>query len=53
MPIHPSIALTLILLLAALLVAFAGACAYLYRFLFAPRRSAWLDDFLFLSLIHI
>jgi len=42
-----SISIALILLLAALLVAFAGACAYLYRFLFAPRRSAWLDDFLF------
>ena len=47
MPIHPSIALTLILLLAALLVAYVGACAYLYIRFFVPRRSAWLDDFLF------
>jgi uncharacterized protein len=47
MPIHPSIWLTLILLLAALLVAYIGACAYLYIYLFVPRRSAWLDDFLF------
>jgi uncharacterized protein len=47
MPIHPSISLTLILLLAALLVAYVGACAYLYIYLFVPRRSAWLDDFLF------
>ena len=47
MPIHPSIALALILLLAALLVAYVGACAYLYFYLFVPRRSAWLDDFLF------
>jgi uncharacterized protein len=47
MPIHPSIALTLILLLAALLVAYVGACAYLYVYLFVPRRKAWLDDFLF------
>jgi dipeptidyl aminopeptidase/acylaminoacyl peptidase len=47
MPIHPSIAPTLILLLAALLVAYVSACAYLYVHLFMPRRSAWLDDFLF------
>src|SRR6202165_1689530 len=47
MPIHPSISLSLILLLAALLVAYVGACAYLYIYLFVPRRSAWLDDFLF------
>ena len=47
MPIHPGISLTLILLLAALLVAYVGACAYLYIYLFVPRRSAWLDDFLF------
>ena len=47
MPIHPSITLTLIVLLAALLVACVGACAYLYNRLFVPRRSAWLDDFLF------
>ncbi|HSP18622.1 MAG TPA: alpha/beta hydrolase [Myxococcaceae bacterium] len=47
MPIHPSIALALTLLLAALLVADVGACAYLYRYLFVPRRATWLDDFLF------
>src|SRR3984893_12277714 len=47
MPIHPSIALTLSLLLAAALVAYLGACAFLYRRLFVPNRSAWLDDFLF------
>src|ERR1700737_74272 len=47
MPIHPSIALALILLLAAVLVAYFGACAYLYVYLFVPRRSAWLDDFVF------
>ena len=47
MPIHPSIALTLSLLLAAALVAYVGACAFLYRYLFVPHRSAWLDDFLF------
>ena len=47
MPIHPSLALALILLLAAVLVAYIAACVYLYRYLFVPRRSAWLDDFLF------
>jgi fermentation-respiration switch protein FrsA (DUF1100 family) len=47
MPVHLSIALALIVLLAALLVAFVGACAYLYRSLFVPKRTAGLDDFLF------
>ena len=47
MPIHSSIALPLILLLAVALIAYVGACAFLYRSLFLPRRSAWLDDFLF------
>ena len=47
MPVHLSITLALILLLAATLVAFFGACVFLYRYLFVPRRRAWLDDFLF------
>src|SRR4030081_630528 len=47
MPIHPSIAMILVLLLAVLLVAYVAVCAYLYVYLFVPRRSAWLDDFLF------
>jgi dipeptidyl aminopeptidase/acylaminoacyl peptidase len=47
MPIHPSIAMILVLLLAVLLVAYVAVCAYLYVYLFVPRRAAWLDDFLF------
>src|SRR6202171_6024459 len=47
MPIHPSLALALILLLAAVLVAYIAACSSPYIYRFVPRRSAWLDDFLF------
>ena len=47
MPVHLSFTLALIVLLAAILVAFVGSCVYLYRYLFVPRRTAWLDDFLF------
>ena len=42
-----SVLLTLFMLLTALLVAFVGGCAYLYRRLFVPAPSLWLDDFMF------
>ena len=43
----PSIQLALIIAAALTAVVFIGACAFLYRHLFVPRRREWLDDFLF------